>query len=226
MADVNNVTGTGVPSYEEYKKSQRVVDNNLGKESFLQLLAAQLQYQNPLEPAKDTEFIAQLAQFSSLEQISNLNATMNLFQSYSLAGKKVAATVTLDGGIKGTAIGTVQSVFNNKGTPYAVLGDITFIDEDGVTGALEGNLEVATSSIDQVFDAGLFETSGGSDNTIMDAVSLIGKIIEATVAGEDGEPLEVSGRVSRVELNDTGRVVAVLSDGQQINLDNITLIGE
>ena len=48
-------------------------DNNLGKDAFLNLLVTQLQYQDPLEPASDTEYIAQMAQFSTLEQLQNLN---------------------------------------------------------------------------------------------------------------------------------------------------------
>ena len=44
----------------------------LGKDDFLQLLVTQLQHQNPLEPMSDTEYIAQLAQFSSLEQMENI----------------------------------------------------------------------------------------------------------------------------------------------------------
>lgn len=48
----------------------------LGKDAFLQLLVAQLRYQNPLNPQDSSAFVAQLAQFSALEQMYNLNNTM------------------------------------------------------------------------------------------------------------------------------------------------------
>ncbi len=47
--------------------------NQLGRDAFLKLLTTQLAHQDPFDPVQDTEFIAQLAQFSSLEQMSNLN---------------------------------------------------------------------------------------------------------------------------------------------------------
>ena len=50
--------------------------SQLGKDDFLRLLVTQLANQNPLSPVQDQEFVAQLAQFSSLEQLENLNETM------------------------------------------------------------------------------------------------------------------------------------------------------
>lgn len=55
---------------------ERKEETPLDKDAFLKLLVTQLKYQDPLQPMEDTEFIAQLAQFSSLEQIQNLNANL------------------------------------------------------------------------------------------------------------------------------------------------------
>ena len=74
----------------------------LGKNDFLNLLITQLQHQDPLNPAESTEFTAQLAQFSSLEQLSNINdnlKNMQLFQTavtnsqaVSFIGKEITAS--------------------------------------------------------------------------------------------------------------------------------------
>lgn len=96
--DVNAMstfTGTGSAS------ATAVASKTMGKEAFLKLLITQLQYQDPMNPADSTEFTAQLAQFSSLEQLSNVNenlntlklyqASMNNAQAVSLIGKEILA---------------------------------------------------------------------------------------------------------------------------------------
>ena len=65
----------------------------IGKEGFLKLLITQLQNQDPLDPMKNEEFAAQLAQFSSLEQMQNLNE--NFTQMMDLS--KVSSTASLIG---------------------------------------------------------------------------------------------------------------------------------
>jgi flagellar basal-body rod modification protein FlgD len=74
---------------------------SVGKDEFMKLLLAQLKNQDPLKPLDGTDFAAQLAQFSSLEQLSNLNAqlkaqsvnqmTLGYAQSVNMIGKEVVA---------------------------------------------------------------------------------------------------------------------------------------
>ena len=61
---------------KDNEASKNEKKNNLDKDAFLRLLTTQLANQDPLNPIEDREFIAQLAQFSSLEQMQNLNKTV------------------------------------------------------------------------------------------------------------------------------------------------------
>lgn len=72
------------------------LNQNLGKDDFLKLLLTQLQHQDPTKPMEDKQFIAQMAQFSSLEQMNNLSEqfssvkqTLGRGAAYGLLGKQV-----------------------------------------------------------------------------------------------------------------------------------------
>lgn len=71
-------------------------DGTLGKDDFLTLLVTQLENQDPLEPMDNTQFVSQLAQFSSLEGITNLNTTMSGMSS-SLTSMQNYSTASLIG---------------------------------------------------------------------------------------------------------------------------------
>src|SRR5690554_3799189 len=62
----------------------------LGKDAFLELLVTQLRYQDPLNPQDNSQFIAQMAQFSALEQMQNLNDTMNQLLQLQAGAKNIA----------------------------------------------------------------------------------------------------------------------------------------
>jgi len=67
-------------------------ESNLGKDEFIKILIAQLQNQDPLNPMDDREFIAQMAQFSSLEQMMNMSKTLERFVESQQDGRMVQYT--------------------------------------------------------------------------------------------------------------------------------------
>lgn len=81
---------------------KREIKKSLGKEDFLRLLVTQMQFQDPLKPMEHTEFTAQLAQFSSLDQLFSINdglkalsdtqGGINRFQTVNFIGKEVKAS--------------------------------------------------------------------------------------------------------------------------------------
>ncbi|VVP16847.1 Basal-body rod modification protein FlgD [Pseudomonas fluorescens] len=110
----------------------------LGKDAFLQLLVTQLKNQNPLEPQDNGEFVAQLAQFSSLEGITSLNDTVTglasnynssqALQASSLVGRSVIAP-----GDK-AVVDTSKSMTGTVVIPDSVAGaTLKISDKDGKT---------------------------------------------------------------------------------------------
>jgi flagellar basal-body rod modification protein FlgD len=99
----------------------------LGKDTFLQLMVTQMRYQDPLNPQDNSAFVAQMAQFTSLEQMQNLNATMSKIldvQSGALnhAPAYLGLSVTV-GKEDGTlASGIVSGVEYENGKPLLVIG--------------------------------------------------------------------------------------------------------
>lgn len=72
----NNVQGIGNSNIYDPKATKNTHNDNLDKDAFMKLLTTQLSNQDPLNPMEDREFIAQMAQFSSLEQMQNMNESM------------------------------------------------------------------------------------------------------------------------------------------------------
>lgn len=100
--------------------------SRLGRDEFLKLLVTQMTTQDPLEPVKDTEFISQMAQFSSLESMEKLNSSFQemlfvtqMSQGAGMIGKYVAYDQP---GSDGLQRGTVDSVSTEGGKLYLMIG--------------------------------------------------------------------------------------------------------
>src|SRR3954449_856752 len=109
--------------------STKKADQVLGKDDFLKLMVAQMKNQDPMNPSDDKDNIAQMAQFSSLEQITNLaNATQQLADRVTTTQMLglIGHSVSYAGDDGATATGTVQSV--------QVAGGSTKLTIDGKAG--------------------------------------------------------------------------------------------
>lgn len=106
VSDVNNTTSS----------TSTLSSNNsiLGKDDFFKMLIAQLKNQDPLNPLEGTDFAAQLAQFSSLEQLSNLNdAVENSINANLLLAQSV--NNTLSATLIGNKVKVTSETINNNG---------------------------------------------------------------------------------------------------------------
>lgn len=142
----------------------------LGKDDFLKLMVTQLQHQNPLEPMDNTEYISQMASFSALEQMSNLNTSFEkmaaLWSDYLIpqmqwqqAAQVLGKTVTYQNpsteeGAPGFLTGMVDSVLAKDGQIFFIIND-TEISMDSVTqiwAQSDSSLELLEDIRDQVKD--------------------------------------------------------------------------
>lgn len=114
-----NATESIMDKYGAGKTESRTTNNELGKDAFLNLLVTQLQYQDPLNPTNDKDFLAQMAQFSSLEQMQNLNKSFEMSQGNNLLGKVIQATVVNEATMETNFVeGFVDEVLFKSGKTY------------------------------------------------------------------------------------------------------------
>jgi flagellar basal-body rod modification protein FlgD len=120
-SQAGDTTGAGSPS--------RVPQKALGQDDFLKLLAVQFQVQDPMKPMEDTAFIAQMAQFSALEQSSAISRDMSAMradQQRTAANSYLGQHVTLDAGNGAVTTGAVSAVDVSGSEPKLIVGSETY----------------------------------------------------------------------------------------------------
>ena len=156
MSSVTGSTG-GLPIDQLITKNQgaaqqaSALGSQLGEDAFLKLLTTQLRNQDPLHPMDDTQSIAQLAQFSSVQAVTELKdafasfqSNFSVMQSAGLLGKTVSAQSTDAKGNVTTVSGTVKTISVINGLP-----EFTLVDKSG-TLLVDGNgqpLQLPTSAL-------------------------------------------------------------------------------
>lgn len=206
----------------------------LGKDQFLQLMVKQLQYQDPLNPTDNQQFLAQMAQFSALEQMQNLNTSFTSTKALGLVGKYVEGTITGDGSNQ-LIQGNVDSVKISGSSAFAVVNgaevpvdSITVIKQGTATdktvdlskyaGFINKNAKAFVSALTQnqayqVTGAiGGIKIAQGQNNSEVPVAILNG--VNAKIATLDGAVQLGSGTVKDYLLSNIGKVItATVVDG-------------
>lgn len=116
----NAIDTSKVASATDTKKNS---NSSLDKDAFLKLLVTQMQYQDPLEPTSNTEYMSQMAQFSSVEQMQNLNTLFTNGQAMNLTGQYVILNVPDAAGNISQVSGLVDYVTLKDGETYFHIGE-------------------------------------------------------------------------------------------------------
>lgn len=127
--DATSSTNSAQSAVAYNTTSTRVPKQQLGSEDFMKLLAVQFQSQDPMKPMEDTAFIAQMAQFSSLEQSNSLVKEMGLLRSDQqnlAANGMLGRTVTVSDAKGNPVIGQVSAVISTNDGPSLVINGKEF----------------------------------------------------------------------------------------------------
>lgn len=190
MSEMSKITNDYYLS--SYKPPVRETGNSvLGKDDFLKILITQLQYQDPTNPVEDKEFIAQMAQFSSLEQMQNMTKAMENLLDSQLQTQLMTYTTFVGQEVKWHEI---TDELDEKGMPIinegqGVIKEIKFVD--GLPKfVLEDGKEITTGNISSVL--GKSSSNGVNEpiveNPLVEASMLIGKMV--TYEDDNGDFIE------------------------------------
>ncbi len=192
-------------NYEKYKDMFTTEKNDIvTMDSFYQLLVAEMQNQDPLEPTSNTEFISQMATFTSLQ------ATQDNFkmQQQNYAKSLIGQTVGVSEGGEELTKGVVE---------YATFGDEIMIRVDGKSYPLTALKMIygedgATGAGSQIGNYGSF------------ASSLIGKDVVVQAVDATGAPVYDEGKATSIEIQDG--IVRVVVNGYAYNVTDVVSVSE
>lgn len=218
MATVSNVLSGLTSNIKSSSTTTAKSNNTLGQDAFMTMLLAELKSQDPLNPMEGKDFAAQLAQFSSLQQLSNLNTTMSNLPSYlqAFSNAQMAGLI----GDEATASGDTITVSGSA-------TNIAFKLPSNIAG---GTLKIYNSSGSQVGSADLGSLKAGINSVAWNTsnVNQGNYTYEISAVDKSGNAVTaeklISGTVTGVTFkNDTAYLNI---NGQEVAFSNIVSINK
>jgi len=223
--DVTTSTTTTTLSAAEQAASSRATsrgtpivkkDAAMDQNSFLKILSAELTNQDPTAAKDGTEYVSQMAQFSSLEQMSNLNNTMTFGNATSLVGKMVAFDSYDNKGVQYG--GTVQAVYKDSGTTYMAVKMTDGTTKDFPADTLSDVIDVPDAT----------SNTTNANMAFSSAITLMGKQV-TTTALTDGKIYTGTVKSVTKATGGTNLTISYQENGtdvtKDISYDDISKIG-
>lgn len=230
MADTTTkVTNTSITDdlyYSNYRKPTKQTGNSeLGKDAFLQLLITQLQHQDPTNPMDDREFISQMAQFSSLEQMQNMTKAMESLVSSQQQSQMMNYATFIGKEVKWHEITEEK---DEKGNPVVnegtgVIESLKFVDGSVVFKLADGK-EISPGNISGILSGAGNPSSNGNNNVQESPLVKASQLIGKNVTYKDGDQ-ELTGRIVSVSNKD-GVINYVLDNDKKLTDKDFTVISE
>jgi len=196
---VNNVdSALSAYSIENRTKEAQAKEDELGRDVFLQLLTTQLQNQNPLEPQENSEFVAQLAQFTQVESLDQLSNTFEDFTGSFLSNQALQASSLV-------------------GTSVTVPTSHTLLPPEGI---VSGSVELPASSNEVKID--IYSSSGSLVDSIPVGAQPAGEMVfrwDGSYAEVNGELIDWQTSQEEVASGEYSFVVTASLDGKTEQLD-------
>jgi flagellar basal-body rod modification protein FlgD len=198
--------------------------NVLGKDEFLKLLTAQLQQQDPTQPMDSTAFVAQLAQFSSLEQMNNVNDTLTkLLTSQGTSLQTTAASM-----VGKTAVYNTDQVSLTQGTPATITATLS-------QAATDVNMVIQDKDGNQVRVMALGAMQSGLNRIQWDGLDDSGKALPTGDYTSQVNATDINGKSVSLTQNGSARITGItfdngtpkfLAGGSTLQLSDISELDE
>lgn len=211
-------------------------NNDLDKNAFLQLLTTQMKYQDPLNPNTDTEYIAQLATFSQLEQLQNLSNVTANSQAFNLVGKEVTVKTEnasgqatfINGRVDFVSMAGTKAQLSINGSLYSIDQLDSVVSDDYIT---EQNLPGVAQATELKYDADnpkdlSFDVKLGSADSKADdvAVAINNKVIDTSLVDVKNNKVTIKKEAFAGLTNGTYKLTVVFNDPKYTTVnDKVTL---
>jgi flagellar basal-body rod modification protein FlgD len=215
-------TASAITALRNQSTPERQTGSTLGKDDFLRLLVTQLRHQDPLSPLDQNEFIAQTAQFNSLEQLQNIRSVLEAQQASSAISSLVQAAGFVGREIQSHTASVTFDGSRPVNLPFTLTGEAAQVEVQILNSAGQVVRTIRTGSLGVGAQQVVWDGRGGGSSPLSPG-SYSYRVTALDATGQKtNQAFAVSGVVGSVRMEDGQAVLMV--NGQTVRLQDVMAI--